>query len=306
MLFRPAAFAGRPLPELVAALNRLDPGSLSTADVRLFDGRTTVATAGGDARLPADHPDVDIPGIILDQYLGGGGQGCVYSGRITATGKLVAVKLLSHGRAVREALLAGRVRHPNVLRVLRAQPAGHYWVVLMELVQGTELGHTRPNDLRGCFIRLADALHAVAAARLVHRDVKPANVLLRSPDAAPVLVDFGLAVDLGSGDEEDAEVSGTPLFLPPEAWRDARPDPAWDAYALGITAATVLGVTLPICEGVGSLRPVKLDGRYDREVSAGLESLKDRRIADWARELIRPEPSRRMAALKSTGDWLAA
>ena len=79
--------------------------------------------------------------------------------------------------------------------------------------------------------------------------------------------------------------------------------------AIPITAveqAKVLGVTLPVCEGVGSLRPVKLDGRYDREVSAGLESLKDRQIADWARELIRPEPSRRLAALKSTGDWLAA
>jgi serine/threonine-protein kinase len=216
------------------------------------------------------------------------------------------VKLLTTRRAVREALLAGRVRHPNVLRVLKAQPAGAYWVVLMELVRGEELGQARPAAVRDCFTRLADALTAVAAARLVHRDVKPSNVLMRSPDAAPVLVDFGLAVDLGAIDEEDAEVSGTPLFLPPEAWRDDRPNPAWDAYALGVTAATVLGVELPGHEGIAALRPAKLNGQFDATIRAALDAVDDRPLAGWVRDLIAGEPADRLAALRSAAGRLAA
>src|SRR5580765_4229906 len=122
MPFRRDAFAGRPLAELLSAV-----------------ARVTAPTVTGNARLPEDHPVIEVPGVMLEQYLGGGGQGCVFSGRVTATGALIAVKLLSHGRAVREALLASRVRHPNVVRVLRAQRAGNYWVLLMELVLGDEL-----------------------------------------------------------------------------------------------------------------------------------------------------------------------
>lgn len=306
MPFRPTTFVGRPLTDLLDAVAVMESGLVRSSDVRLFDGQTTWPTVAGDARLPDDMSQVDLPGIILDEYLGGGGQGCVFAGRMAATGKLVAVKLLSQGRAVREALLAGRVRHPNVLRVLRAQPAGKYWIVLMELIRGTELGRTLPTDLRSCLRHLADAIRAVAEARLVHRDVKPANVLLRTPDANPVLVDFGLAIDLGSRDEEEMDVSGTPLFLPPEAWRHEKPTSAWDAYALGITAAIISGVKLPTVDGVGSLRPVKLDRRFDQAIEHGLGQIADRAVAEWSSELIQDDPQRRLAALRNAADQLAA
>jgi serine/threonine protein kinase len=307
MPFRPDAFAGRPLAELLSAVARLDRGALADNAVQLHHHARMVApTVTGNTLLADDHPVVDVPGVMLEQYLGGGGQGCVFAGRVMATGALIAVKLLSHGRAVREALLAARVRHPNVLRVLRAQRAGHYWVLLMELVHGDELGAVAPASPRVCFAKLADALTAVAAARLVHRDVKPANVLLRQPDATPVLVDFGLAVDLGSTQpEDDAEVSGTPFFLPPEAWRDARPEPSWDAYALGVTAAVVLGAAPKFPGDLATIRPAKLNGTFDLALRDSLTDVEDITLRDWAGALVAPEPHCRWTALASAARWLA-
>ncbi len=305
MPFRPDAFAGRPLADLLSAIARLDTGAFADSDVQMHHGRIAPLTVTGNARLPEDHPDIEVPGVMIEQYLGGGGQGCVFSGRVTATGALIAIKLLSHGRAVREALLAARVRHPNVVRVLRAQRAGNYWVLLMELVVGDELGAVAPASPRTCFAKLADALTAVAAARLVHRDVKPANVLMRRPDATPVLVDFGLAIDLGSTQEVDTEVSGTPYFLPPEAWRDARPEPSWDAYALGVSAAVVLGAAPKFPGDLATLRPAKLSGTFDKALHDSLSGVEDTTLRDWAGELVAAEPHRRWTALASAARWLA-
>ena len=93
--------------------------------------------------------------------------GWVYAGRVKATNKVVAVKVVGRGSgddplgwgAARRVLLR-RVRHRNVLRVLRAEPAGAFWVVLMELVQGEELarGRLAAGEARICFGQLADAL----------------------------------------------------------------------------------------------------------------------------------------------------
>src|SRR5690606_22868509 len=140
--------------------------------------------------LPADHPDIEVPGVVVENFLGGGGQGWVYAGRVQETGCLVAVKVLrsqyvaASGIAAGEALLCSRLRHRNILRVFRAQPVGAYWVILMELVQGPDLSVLRleADRFRSCFGQLADALTTMAAASIVHRDIKPANILLRPVD----------------------------------------------------------------------------------------------------------------------------
>lgn len=310
-VFQPMVYVGRPLPELLVALERLGPAAheaLRTGELRLHHANNATATIA-DCPLPADHPEVTIPGVVLERYLGGGGQGHVYAGRVTATGRIVAVKLLTGGpgRGVREAILAARVRHPNVLRVLRAQPAGAAWVVVMEMVVGSELAPSSPPaNARECFARLAEAINAVAAARLVHRDVKPANVLVRDADRSPVLVDFGLAVDLHESADDEPEVSGTPMFLPPEAWRDARPDPSWDVYALGVTVAAVMGGGLELSDSLATLRQAKLTGAFDLGLRESLDRVEDPRLRDWAVRLTDSRPARRVDALRGTNELLAA
>ena len=274
-----------------------------------------VSTVPEDSRLPDDHPEIDVPGVVLESFLGGGGQGWVYAGRVKATNKVVAVKVVGRGSGddplgwgAREAVLCARVRHRNVLRVLRAEPAGAFWVVLMELVQGEELarGKLAAGEARTCFGQLADALLALAKQRLVHRDVKPANVLLRRPDHSPVLIDFGLAIDLAELDDYGADLSGTPFYMAPEAWRDAPPDPAWDAYALGVTAAVVLVGPPDMKTDLPSLRQAKLSGMFERKVADGLAHVGDDELTHWVARLLDQDPARRRAALEDARAWAAA
>lgn len=316
----PKKFERGPLADLVQALADADAGdvSLVAADAvpHRPDGRRAgITTALGDhrldtrpaeTRLPLDHPEIHVRGVALEDYLGGGGQGWVYTGRVQSTNKLVAVKVLSRGRdsldwGAREAILCARVRHPNVLRVLRAEPAGAFWVVLMELVLGDDLGRERVQEsaARTCFGQLCDALNALASHRLVHRDIKPANVLLRRDDHSPVLIDFGLAVDFGET-AEGCDLSGTPFFLPPEAWRDEPVSPAWDAYALGVTAAIALAGTVPMPTDLPSLRDAKLSGVFERRLDRALESSP---LRNWIADMTSPEPARRLAAVETARAW---
>ncbi|HEX4592374.1 MAG TPA: protein kinase [Gemmataceae bacterium] len=274
-----------------------------------------ISTRPEDTRLPEDHPEIDVPGVVLETFLGGGGQGWVYAGRVKATNKVVAVKVVGRGAGddplgwgAREAILCARVRHRNVLRVLRAEPAGAFWVVLMELVQGDELsrGKLTAGEARSCFGQLADALLALARQRLVHRDVKPANVLLRRPDRSPVLIDFGLAIDLAELKDLGADLSGTPFYMAPEAWRESPPDPAWDAYALGVTAAVVLAGPPDLKTDLPSLRQAKLSGVFERKVADGLGQVGDGELTRWVSRLLDHDPARRRAALEDARAWAAA
>lgn len=313
MSFQPAQFVGRPLTDLMTALRSLSSSELAQlrgGDISLHHANVNCPTIDADTCLPNDHPNVDIPGVVLEQFLGSGGQGCVFAGRIVATGKVVAVKVLAPSvgalRGVREALLTARVRHPHVLRVLRSQPVNGCWVVVMELVLGESLAVLPElRDISTFFHQVANAIMAVAAARLVHRDIKPANILVRRADGTPVLVDFGLAVDLGSTLEDIDEVSGTPFFLPPEAWLNSRPEPSWDAYALGVTIAVALGRPSDFPSDLSQLRRAKLTGDFDRSVNQILQTI-EHPIADWACGLLQSNPADRLEVLRGASDRLAA
>jgi serine/threonine-protein kinase len=234
---------------------------------------------------------------------------------VKATNKVVAVKVVGRaagddplGWGAREAILCARVRHRNVLRVLRAEPAGAFWVVLMELVQGEELGRgsLAVGQARACFGQLADALLALARQRLVHRDVKPGNILMRRPDQSPVLIDFGLAIDLNELTDFGADLSGTPFYMAPEAWRDAPPAPGWDAYALGVTAAVALVGPPNVRTDLPSLRQAKLSGTFERKVADGLAGVADPDLTKWVGRLLDHDPAERQGALEDARAWAAA
>jgi serine/threonine protein kinase len=177
--------------------------------------------------------------------LGEGGQGIVYEGR-SASGDRVAIKVLRGGtdpdirrRLARELESARRVAPFCTARVLEAEPGGPAPYVVSEFVAGASLqervrtgGPLRNGDLDRLAVGTACALAAIHGAGVVHRDFKPANVLL-GPDG-PRVVDFGIArpLDAGTG---PSTMSGTPPYMAPEQLRGEHGSPAADVFAWAAT-----------------------------------------------------------------------
>lgn len=155
-------------------------------------------------------------------------------------------------RAVREARAVARVPHPHVVGVHDlVEFEDRLWIV-MELVDGlslahwiTESGPFTPQHTAALGVQLLDALEAVHAAGTLHRDVKPANVLLRR-DGNAVLTDFGIAVlDDGEFLTTTGELIGSFEYMAPERVMGSPVGPASDLWSLGATLATVCGGQSP-------------------------------------------------------------
>ncbi|MEV4328359.1 serine/threonine-protein kinase [Microbispora rosea] len=183
----------------------------------------------------------EIGGCRLEGRLGAGGQGVVYLGR-TAEGAPVAVKLLHEGwsgdesarrRFAREIAAARRVAPFCVARVLGFDLDGPRPYVVSEYVEGPTLrqaGRRSGPALHRLAVATATALAAVHRAGIVHRDFKPANVLLGRD--GPRVVDFGVARGLGATTASGGIV-GTPAYMAPEQIAGEPPAPAWDVFAWG-------------------------------------------------------------------------
>ncbi|WP_320066227.1 serine/threonine-protein kinase [Micromonospora sp. RTGN7] len=199
----------------------------------------------------------------LEQRIGIGGMSEVWRAHDTVLDRPVAVKLISPGRneptaleRIRtEARSAARLVHPNVASVhdfgtSSTLPGGSLPYIVMELAEGDTLAaHLRAGPLdwriavRVC-AEVAAALSAAHASGIVHRDVKPANVML-TPSGVKVL-DFGIATPAGVADEvPDGIVVGTPAYLAPEQLERHPATPAADMYALGVLLYYCLTGRLP-------------------------------------------------------------
>ncbi|WP_067171586.1 serine/threonine-protein kinase [Microtetraspora niveoalba] len=200
-----------------------------------------------------------LPGYELLGVLGQGGFGVVYRARQLAVGREVALKLdnrvllsdRDRRRFLREVTAAGALSgHPHVAGVYDAGvlPDGRPYMVL-ELCPGGSLadrlktyGPLGAAEVRDIGIKIADALSAAHATGVLHRDVKPANILVNAYGLV-VLSDFGLATMPGTGSGEHASVtreSLTPAFAPPEAFELTEPTAAGDVYALSATLYALL------------------------------------------------------------------
>ncbi|MCA9557233.1 MAG: serine/threonine protein kinase, partial [Myxococcales bacterium] len=187
----------------------------------------------------------------LLQRLGAGGMARVYLARDTVLGRTVAIKVLHteldeneevRARFLREARIFARLKHPHIVDIydVVTTPEGAAAMV-MEYVEGTDLHRVLASnprlvpELAALVIRpLADALHYAHREGVVHRDVKPANVLL-GRDGSVKLSDFGIA----KASEEDlltrtGDFLGTPAYIAPEQARGDAIGPAADQYALGV------------------------------------------------------------------------
>jgi serine/threonine-protein kinase len=211
------------------------------------------------------HSELAILGrrYRLIRPIGEGGMAVVWEARDEVLGRTVAVKVLA-GRHLgdpqsrelirREARAAAALSHPNIAQVHdygeTTTPTGVFPWVVMELVRGDTL-LTRASQatvtprfaMRVC-AEVAAALAAAHGEGIVHRDVKPANVML-APTGAKV-VDFGIAAAVAPGrTDEDFEVLGTPAYLAPERLISDVVEPASDVYALAILLYQLLAGCLP-------------------------------------------------------------
>ncbi|MFI1734234.1 serine/threonine-protein kinase [Streptomyces acidicola] len=202
---------------------------------------------------------------LLHDVLGSGGMGRVWSAHDQLLDRRVAAKelhIVSHGdeeqhrirmrRAIREARAVARVPHPHVVGVHDLVESDDRLWIVMELVEGpslagrvAETGPLTPQHAATLGLQLLDALEAVHAAGTLHRDVKPANVLLR-PNGSAVLTDFGIAaLDDGEFLTTTGELIGSIEFMAPERVMGTETGPASDLWSLGATLATVCGGQSP-------------------------------------------------------------
>jgi tRNA A-37 threonylcarbamoyl transferase component Bud32 len=226
--------------------------------------------------------DQHLPGYVLRHRIGVGASAEVYRAEpVGSPGRLVAIKRLrvdappsAIAELRREAEVLGRLAHPSLVRVLDLVPDGERIALVLPFAPGGSLadrlatvdGGLAPSEVADLGARLGGALAAAHNAGLVHRDVKPANVLF-DREGQPLLADFGMARLRG----ELAPVAGTAEYLDPAAAAGAAPDPRTDVYGLGVTLYEALAGVPPYA---GST-PRQTLAAADRGVHVPLEDLAD-------------------------------
>ena len=212
-----------------------------------------------------DHVrDLLAPDYDIGHELGHGGMAVVYSAVHRRDGRRVAIKVLppqmafnagARERFVREARLAAALNHPGIVPVHAAAVRGDIAYFVMALVEGESLGKRLARDeqfsiAHAQFIlaEVAEALSYAHAAGVIHRDIKPDNILLDSSTGRPMVTDFGIARAL----DDDAHITlegvalGTPTYMSPEqAFGSADIDARADIYSLGVVGYQLLTGRLP-------------------------------------------------------------
>ncbi|MBR1978215.1 MAG: serine/threonine protein kinase [Akkermansia sp.] len=190
----------------------------------------------------------------LERVLGVGGMSIVLQARDLVLNRTLAIKLLKDSyrsdpervaRFEKECSLMAKVRHPNVVSVYSAGAANGQFYIAMELVEGTNLEHMvspsapmEPLKALSIVRQVAKGLSAANKAGLLHRDIKPGNVLVTRTGRAKVL-DFGLSLGKADADTEET-IWATPFYVPPETLLRETEDVRTDIYALGMTLRFLL------------------------------------------------------------------
>jgi hypothetical protein len=190
----------------------------------------------------------EVAGYRIEELVARGGMGVVYRAIHLGLERPVALKVIAREladrdgfreRFLRESRLAARLDHPSVVPIYDSREVDGELIVAMRLVQGGDLralidreGPLPPQRALHLLGQVADALDAAHAAGIVHRDVKPHNILVEGDRA--YLSDFGLAKAFDeSGATAGASVVGTAHYMSPEQWRGDSIGPAADVYSLG-------------------------------------------------------------------------
>jgi serine/threonine protein kinase len=235
------------------------------------DDRPTTAMA---AARPEDDrtqigPGVEVNGYVIDDEIGKGGMGVVYSATHPIIGKRAAIKVLKSEvsrspiiveRFIQEARAVNQIQHPNIIDIFAfgTLPDGRAYHV-MDLLVGESLrkrlrrGALHPSEAASVIEQMASALSAAHEKGFIHRDFKPDNIFLveqegRWPDVK--LLDFGLAklmpeAGIAPFQTKTGVMLGTPEYMSPEQARGIGVDYRTDIYALGVVMFEIIGGQRP-------------------------------------------------------------
>ncbi len=261
------------------------------------------------------------PGTEIGQYriegvIGAGSMGDVFRGVDLGLNRRVAVKILSErhkdsnelrARFTREGRAVAAIQHPNVVQVFATGTFQDRPYIAMELLEGTDLasaidtqGPLPQLDVAKAILDAARGLHAAAKAGLIHRDVKPSNLVLLG-DGRVKVTDFGLAKPVDPGSEPSLTalgvVVGTPDYIAPEQARGETIDERVDIYALGGTLYFLLAGMPPFRTGVAA------EDKYLKVVARHLKNpppdardrnpAADAELAELARAMMAKKPAER-------------
>jgi DNA-binding beta-propeller fold protein YncE/predicted Ser/Thr protein kinase len=254
-----------------------------------------------------------LAGYRIESLIARGGMGVVYRATQLALERPVALKVIAaelagkegfRDRFLRESRLAASLDHPSVVPVYDAREEDGELIVAMRLVEGGDLrklidreGPLPPARAVALLGQIADALDAAHAAGIVHRDVKPHNILVEGERA--YLSDFGLAKAFEeTGGGSGASIVGTVEYMAPEQWRGERAGPAADVYSLGCVLYEALTGIVPYARKEVDTEP---------EIPQGIEAVIERAVSKTpadryrtAGELIAAAEEREDASLAAT------
>jgi serine/threonine-protein kinase len=253
----------------------------------------------------------------IDRELGRGGMGVVYLAREVHLDRPVAIKLLPPERALdrtlrerflREARLAAKLSHPNIISIHAVDEANDFVFYVMAFVDGESLaqrvrsrGPLPATEGARVLREAAWALASAHAQGVVHRDVKPDNILIEATTQRVLMADFGIAAAMGDRDGDG--ISGTPEFMSPEQALGHELDARSDLYSLGATAFFAFSGRLPF-EGSS---PTEVLAKQVTEPAAPLASLGlpvPRKIASLVDRCLAKDPAHRPASATALAEQL--
>jgi serine/threonine-protein kinase len=214
-------------------------------------------------------PEGDVNNPVLGRYeiereLGRGAMGVVYLGRDPKISRRVAIKTLNYAqfepaqlsavknRFFREAEAAGRLDHPNIVTVYDVGEEHDLAYIAMDFVEGNALSAyvkseklLSPDVVYDVIAQVADALDYAHQQNIVHRDIKPGNIMY-NPDSGQVKVaDFGIARITDDSKTRTGDIMGSPLYMSPEQIKGNKVSGAADIYSLGVTLYQLLTGRVP-------------------------------------------------------------
>ncbi len=219
-----------------------------------FYAELTCPICGETCRVHTELANFRIEGV-----LGVGGMSVVFSARDLVLGRELAIKVLNDiyrdtperiSRFESECAMMARVRHENVVSVYSAGWARGQFYIAMEKVEGRNLElllaeHKclMPDEALDVVRQVASGLQAAAEAGVLHRDMKPGNIII-TPEGLAKVLDFGLSLEDRPDAQREETIWATPFFVPPETLLGNPEDARTDIYALGMTLRSmVTGIT---------------------------------------------------------------